>query len=91
MENDAWECAKTIGIEYNIRIEQSYIDSCLDTYRDWLLRRSKCPECEVAGMQSAKTLIYTCINCGMNWKVPRKTECVTKRVQPVTDKIQSSA
>ena len=90
LESEAWESAKIVGDEYETHIRQSYIESCLDTYRDWLLRRSKCPECEIVGMQSAQTLMYTCMNCGIDWKVPQRTECVTKRVQPNTSKVQTN-
>jgi hypothetical protein len=43
LESEAWELAVKIGKNYKIKLDPDHIQDCLDTYRDWLHRRSKCP------------------------------------------------
>src|SRR5438309_1715875 len=47
MEAEAWRLAAKIGRKYKIKLDNEHIQDCLDTYRDWLHRRSKCPTCEM--------------------------------------------
>ncbi|MBX4201993.1 hypothetical protein KW803_03855 [Candidatus Saccharibacteria bacterium] len=68
LESLAWQTAAKIGKKYGVIIDEDHIQNCLDTYRDWLHRRSKCPTCGVHVMQSnIKT--YKCFNCGASWQV----------------------
>ncbi len=68
LESDAWELAAKIGRRYKLRINQSHIQNCLDTYRDWLHRRSACPTCGRHVIQ--KDLhFYQCFNCQTIWRV----------------------
>lgn len=68
LESLAWQKAAEIGKNYAIDIDEDHIQNCLDTYRDWLHRRSKCPTCGVHVLQKdAKT--YNCFNCGACWQV----------------------
>lgn len=68
LESLAWDKAAQIGIKYGVKIDDDHIQNCLDTYRDWLHRRSKCPVCGVHVMQKdAQT--YKCFNCGNSWQV----------------------
>jgi hypothetical protein len=68
MESDAWELAIKIGQKYGIAIDQDHIQNCLDTYRDWLHRRSTCPSCATHVLQSNSSH-YHCYNCQTNWQV----------------------
>lgn len=68
LESEAWELAAQIGKNYNVTISQEHIQNCLDTYRDWLHRRSACPACGMHVLQrSAK--VYKCFNCHKEWHV----------------------
>jgi DNA-directed RNA polymerase subunit RPC12/RpoP len=68
LESQAWHKAAEIGRKYGIEIDEEHIQNCLDTYRDWLHRRSKCPNCGVHVLQKdART--YKCFNCGASWTV----------------------
>lgn len=68
LESLAWQKAAQIGAKYGVKIDDDHIQNCLDTYRDWLHRRSKCPACGMHVMQqSAQT--YKCFNCGNSWQV----------------------
>jgi predicted RNA-binding Zn-ribbon protein involved in translation (DUF1610 family) len=68
LEAQAWQTAAEIGRQYGIKIDDDHIQNCLDTYRDWLHRRSKCPSCGVHVMQKDSTT-YKCFNCGDSWQV----------------------
>jgi len=74
-ERDAWEKAREIGVKYGVKITDQQIENALDTYRDWLHERSKCPNCGQNGVQSGPNGDYRCINCNTVWKTndARKT------------------
>ena len=68
MESQAWELAAKLGRKYGVRISDEHIQNCLDTYRDWLHRRSTCPACGMHVLQS-DAVSYHCFNCQTTWKV----------------------
>jgi predicted RNA-binding Zn-ribbon protein involved in translation (DUF1610 family) len=71
LESDAWELAIKIGKKYKINLNKDHIQDCLDTYRDWLHRRSKCPSCGTHSLQKDQNT-YVCFNCGTNWTVSHR-------------------
>lgn len=68
LESDAWELAAKIGKKYKLTISNSHIQNCLDTYRDWLHRRSACPVCGLRVTQT-DARHYQCYNCHSCWAV----------------------
>lgn len=68
LESDAWQLAAKIGSKYGIIISDDHIQNCLDTYRDWLHRRSLCPTCYSHGLQQDANT-YRCLNCQSSWSV----------------------
>lgn len=68
LEVAAWTKAKKLAGDYGITIDQDYIESCLDSYRDWLHRRSMCPTCKTVGTEIAANT-YRCFNCSQKWLV----------------------
>lgn len=68
LESKAWELATRIGENYNVLIDSDHIQSCLDTYRDWLHKRSACPNCGMHVLQQSARL-YRCFNCQAQWHV----------------------
>lgn len=68
LETEAWAKAAEIGTNYGVKISDDHIQDCLNTYRDWLHRRSACPAC---GMHVAQkdSRSYKCFNCGTGWSV----------------------
>lgn len=68
MESEAWHLASQIGLKYGVTISEDHIQNCLDTYRDWLHRRSQCPACGMHVLQDSSTS-YRCFNCGSSWNV----------------------
>lgn len=80
LESTAWQYAKRLGKRYGVDIDSEHIQDCLDTYRDWLHTRAKCPKCSVVSLQRSDSL-YQCFNCKTTWSVPRSPLCrVTRRV-----------
>lgn len=77
-EREAWSEAIKIAKNYNLNIEQTTIESQLDTYRTWLSSRSTCPSCHSIGIQIAMYL-YSCIICGQSWKVNEAKICSLRR------------
>jgi hypothetical protein len=89
LEVAAWEKAKQLSGELGIVIDESHIQDCLDTYRDWLYARSICPYCNNKSLQQSDLRHYQCFNCHAVWNVTPSRFCrayrSTKRAkQPTT-------
>jgi hypothetical protein len=69
LEVDAWERAKTLAKEIDRTIDENHIQDCLDTYRDWLYKRSICPNCGTKCLQQDDFVHYRCFNCHTTWQV----------------------
>ena len=63
----AWQKAVEIAPNYGLRLNTEYIQDCLDTYRNWLHKRSSCPACHANGIQGTES--YQCLTCGHQWRV----------------------
>lgn len=74
MEVMAWEEAKIIAKKLELIIEDSHIQDCLDSYRDWLYRRSLCPSCKLVCSQNEDNA-YECMNCQTKWTVSKSKFC----------------
>ena len=62
MENEAWEKARELALNYGIDIDEDFIQDKLDTYRDWLHTKSKCKKCGLTCYQTGDK-IYHCPRC----------------------------
>lgn len=74
LEVQAWNYSKKEAKKYGLIIDGNYIEDCLDSYRDWLHRRSTCPTCGTAGLQQTQTE-YHCHNCNTVWHVTAARFC----------------
>lgn len=74
MEVEAWDEAKRLAKIYGETIEQDHIEDCLDSYRDWLYKRSQCPNCSLNGVEKS-TGNYRCLNCRHQWTVTENRFC----------------
>lgn len=81
MEVDAWQQAKTLAADVGIAIDENHIQDCLDTYRDWLYRRSICPDCGTKCLQTDNAEHYRCHNCHASWRVSANRFARTYRRQ----------
>lgn len=75
LELAAWEKAKSLATEINIEISQDHIEDCMDTYRDWLHKRSICPNCGTKSLQQDNHKYYRCFNCHTSWRVSTSRFC----------------
>lgn len=69
LEIAAWERAKQLAAHLKVTISEDHIQSSLDTYRDWLHKRSICPDCSTKALQQGDFAHYRCFNCHKVWTV----------------------
>ncbi len=62
MEADAWEKAKVLAKKYRVSFHEEVAQEELDTYREWLHQKSRCPECGLTRFQSSDGA-YHCPRC----------------------------
>ncbi len=62
MENDAWEKAKELAVKYGVEYDEELAQSELDTYREWLHKKSCCPVCGLTRFQTPDSS-YHCPRC----------------------------
>ena len=60
----AWEKAKELAPSYGISVNEDLIEGELDSYRDWLHQKSRCPECGLTRFQTPDG-IFRCPRCSM--------------------------
>jgi hypothetical protein len=88
LEVEAWEKAREISRQLTIDIDEAHIQDCLDSYRDWIYKRSICPVCTAKSIQQDDFEHYRCFNCHTSWKVSSSRFCrsyrKTKRVEQVS-------
>ncbi|HUB93012.1 MAG TPA: hypothetical protein VMB52_00755 [Verrucomicrobiae bacterium] len=70
LEAAAWYKAHELSENYGLKINEDYIQDCLDTYRDWLHLRATCPNCFARTLQASPSH-YRCLNCQTEWTVTR--------------------
>lgn len=74
LEVAAWDKAQGIQAKYAQKIDPEHIQNCLDTYREWLHRRSTCPVCGNNSLQQSINK-YRCFNCHTTWRVTSSRFC----------------
>jgi hypothetical protein len=52
MEREAWEKARELAPVYGVDYDEEVVERELDTYRDWLDSKSRCPNCGLARYQT---------------------------------------
>lgn len=62
MERAAWEEAKKLCVRYGVEYDEECVESELDSYRDWLHRRARCPKCGLTRYQMSDGK-YRCPEC----------------------------
>ena len=78
-ERDAWQLVRSkLSPAYNVPFSEGAAEQALDTYRDWLDARSRCPACGLSSLQT-KTSTYTCVNCRCSWRPNDARQCALRR------------
>lgn len=62
MECAAWEQARELSTKFNLKYNDEFVEAALDTYRDWLHSKARCPECGLTRYQT-KDGRYHCPGC----------------------------
>ena len=75
LEVAAWERAQILAKDLGLSINENHIQDCLDTYRDWLYKRSICPNCTTKCLQQGDFVHYRCFNCHTTWRVTANRFC----------------
>lgn len=82
-EAKAWEYTASLSEKYGITSDKQKADEALESYRYWLFKRSKCPDCGANGLQTKNTH-YKCLACGCNWSANDARICGLKRYKVKT-------
>ena len=91
LEVDAWEKGQEVASKLDMVIDKDHIQDCLDTYRDWIFKRSVCPKCSNKSYQQKDFRHYRCFNCHMCWRVTPSRFCRTYRITDgATDRLSQS-
>lgn len=81
LERAAWQYACDIlAPRYNLPLsaDTAIVQDSLDTYREWLHMRSRCPSCQAVGIEAAPAR-YRCLHCQQQWHVNEARICRLKR------------
>ena len=62
IEVRAWEKAKELANLYSVRVDKELIEGELDSYRDFLHQKSRCPECGLTRFQTPGG-VFLCPKC----------------------------
>lgn len=80
MEVDAWHYTKKLADQHGIGLDESYIQDCIDSYKDWVELRGTCPRCNNYCFEQSKNL-YSCFVCSSMWQVSSEPqEEITKQL-----------
>ena len=80
LERAAWDEALSVAKRSDITISPDLIEEHLESYRDWMYARSRCPRCEQAGIQEkSDNGTYRCPLCNTAWRVNEAKTCGLKR------------
>ena len=52
MEREAWDKARELAEIYGVLIDEDTVECELDTYREWLHKKSRCPRCGLTRFQT---------------------------------------
>ena len=58
----AWEKARELCSRYKVEVDEDLIQGELDSYRDWLHQKSRCPECGLTRFQTPDG-VFHCPKC----------------------------
>ena len=82
MEREAWRYAyEMLAPRYGIGLsaDDNIVQESLDSYRQWLHARSRCPRCQAVGIEISMRS-YRCLHCQRQWSVNEARLCRLKRM-----------
>jgi hypothetical protein len=78
MEMDAWNLTRNLALQHNIKIDENYLEQCMNSYDEWLTERGTCPNCEEFNVQSVPNR-FQCFRCRTRWEVSEDVQSSVKR------------
>ena len=60
----AWEKARELCSLYGVEVDEELIETELDSYRDWLHQKSRCPDCGLTRFQTPDGAFH-CPRCNV--------------------------
>lgn len=83
IEVAAWAKVRSeLAAKYACPLDEDFIESVIDDYRDWLFNRSTCPTCQQIGHQ-IDISTYHCLQCQTKWQV-NQAKLTNLRRQKIT-------
>lgn len=74
IEREAWDNALLLAKKYNVIIDEELIEDAMDSYREWIHKRSICPSCRQNGIEISKK-VYKCYICYQEWTPNEAKTC----------------
>ena len=62
MEREAWEKARELALLYDVEFSDEVAEAELETYRNYLDQKSRCPKCRLTRFQTPDG-VYHCPKC----------------------------
>lgn len=78
IESAAWQEAMIIASTLGITIPDEIIQHSLDSYREWMHRRSLCPSCKSTGIETSRSMFH-CLACTNEWRANEARSCQLRR------------
>lgn len=80
MEIAAWHYTEKLAKEHGVQLDDGYIDSCIESYDDWINKRGTCPTCNNFCIEQTENN-YSCFVCKTNWQVSNEPQKrVTRKI-----------
>lgn len=51
-EREAWEAARGLCARYGVTVDEELIEAQMESYREWLHQKSRCPKCGLTRFQA---------------------------------------
>lgn len=61
-EMEAWGKARELAARYGVPVDEGVVEGELDTYREWLHQKSRCPRCGLTRFQTPDE-VWHCPKC----------------------------
>lgn len=69
MEVAAWHYTRVLASEQGIKLNEAYIQDCIDSYDTWIEKRGCCPLCDNFCIEQEQNNQYQCFVCNTRWQV----------------------
>jgi hypothetical protein len=79
MEARAWHLTRNLAKKHRVRVDEAYIEDCIDSYDNWLTKRATCPKCSTFNIQKAPNQ-FVCYSCTTCWQVSEDLQKTVRRL-----------